>query len=82
MSHHTSAKGKADKLRAYRPRRVHLICPICEGKFTLNYAEYRRCIRVGTRPCDSRKCGRAFYRLKKAAGIIPAAAQTPQEASA
>lgn len=57
----TTAKGPADK-----PRRVQLVCPACGDRFSLNYSEYRRCIRARRRPCDSPKCGQAYRKIREA----------------
>lgn len=57
----TTAKGPADK-----PHRVQLVCPVCGGRFSLNYAEYRKCLKRGYRPCDSIKCGAEYRKRRKA----------------
>ena len=63
----TSAKGPADK-----PRRVRLVCPACGEHFSLNYAEYYKHIRAGTRPTDSRRCAWMWRRMQQAEKAVPA----------
>lgn len=65
MSHHTSAKGPQDK-----PRRVRLVCPVDNVRFTLNHAEYRKHVRAGTRPTCSRECGQTVRRMKEQGALL------------
>jgi hypothetical protein len=59
----TSAKsGKTVK----KPRRVSLICPARGERFTLNYAEYRKHVRAGTRPTNSCACAWARRKMQAA----------------
>ena len=76
----TSAKGNTDK-----PRRVHLVCPICFGRFSLNYAEYRKHVVAGTRPTDSHSCGAEYLKrrkLEQALREIDRQRSQPQEVTA
>jgi uncharacterized C2H2 Zn-finger protein len=54
----TSAKGN------FKPRRVRLVCPVCGTVFSLNYSEYRKHVKAGTRPTCSRSCGQTVRRGK------------------
>ena len=68
---------------AKKPRRVRLICPVCGGRFSLNYAEYRKHLKKGLRPCDSMKCGWEYRKRREAAaGAICGAPGAVREAVA
>ena len=57
----TSAKGPADK-----PRRVRLVCPVDDVRFSLNRAEYRRALKRGFRPTCCPKCGAKYRKIREA----------------
>lgn len=56
--------------RNYKPKFVHLICPVCHKPFPYSAPRYAYLVRNGQVPfCCSRKCGWESRRMKKAAAV-------------